>query len=422
MIDQLNFRDMVERPVYDALAEDINLDDITSCEGNADILRMLRGDDPNWDKEKLFILNEDEDEEGLDGLSFVIDEGDDLGWLGYFVGKSEVLEDLHIWYLPEGGDEINRFFDGMSQNRSIKSLNVSNDIGVDGWSRLGNFLENNRNLARFEVEHFVVEQEGIQHLTSALGRMNHNSLKHLSMNSTHISDEGLAEIATALRLQPQLESLELNNNNIGRDGCIALGNMLSRWSVPSKLQLLNLASNAIDDDGLQALVSGLMNCCSLKQLYLGWNQLITEAGLRSLSPLLQSEAHCLETLSLFDINFGNDGAVALAEGLRGNKSLKDLCFIPSTAGMTAVGWSAFSKLLCDTSTINNTYLSNHTLTSIRGDRETPEDIVLLLTMNTYQQSCPCQQAAICKILRSHPDLDMEPFFRLKISPCGYVLV
>ncbi len=403
---------MAERPDYDALAQDINLEDITSCKRNANILRMLRDGDPNWNK-KLYIVNEDYDDDLMN--EFVVGEGDDLGWLGYFVGKCEVLENLYIYYLPEGGDKISRFFDGMIQNRSLKTLNILYDIEVDGWSRLGSFLENNRNLLDLDLEDFTIGHESAQNLASALGRMNHNSLKELSMNSTYIRDEGMAEIFTALRSHPQLESLSFGINNIGRDGCIALASTLRRWPHSNKLDTLYLDNNAIDDEGIHALVPGLMNCCSLKSLNLSKNPLITADGLRSLFPLLQSESHSLESLSLYGINFGDDGAITLAEGLTGNRFLVDLMFDVETAGITAVGWSAFSKLLCDTSTITNTYQSNHTLRKIGSysrNEVIPEDIKRLLTTNIHQNR---QGATFYKILWSHRDLGMEPFFKLKMQ-------
>ncbi|KAL7454509.1 hypothetical protein ACHAWC_006127 [Mediolabrus comicus] len=312
---------MTERLDYDALAQDINLEDITSCERNANILRKIRDGDTNW-SQQLFIMNEDDEDEILDG-DFVFAEGDDLGWLGYFVGKSEVIKYLHINYI--GGD--NYFFDGMSQNRSIEELEISySDIGDDSWITLcRSFLGNNHNLSRLEFQGIVIGHEGAQNLASALGRMNNHSLKHLSMEGNEIGDEGLAEIATAL----------------------------------------------------------------------------------------QSEAHSLETLSLYGINFGDDGAMALAEGLRGNRCLKELSFDVETAGITTIGWSAFSGLLCDTSTIKSTYLSNHTLTRLGNyqNKGTPQRIRTHLSINKYRD----RDAAICKILRSHPDLDMEPFFKLNMK-------
>ncbi len=413
-ISTLSSAIMTESRDYDALAQDIiNLEDIiTSCERNANILRMLRDGHPNWNK-KLFIVNEDNDDGNMN--DFLVEEGDDLGWLGYFIGKSEVIKYLHIYCsFPEEGD--NYFFDGMSRNRSIKELEVNSEIGGGSWIiSLGSFLANNHNLSQLEFQGIMIGPEGAQNLASALGRMNHNSLEELSMDQCGIGDECLAKIAAALRLQSQLKKLDLYGNNIGRNSCIALGNTLSRWPASNNLEVLNLHSNFIDDEGLQALVSGMMNCHSLKQLDIGGDRSITAAGLRSLSPLLQSESHhSLEILSLYDTNLGDDGAITLAEGLRGNKSLKQLYFDVNVARMTSVGWSVFSKLLCDTSTINSTNLSHHTLTNLGGymNGGAPEDIVKYLRINNRLVR---KNAAIYKILQSHPDLDMEHFFTLKMK-------
>lgn len=73
----------------DERAQDINFEDITSCERNANILRMLRDDDTIWESRHLYILDEDI-EGGCD--EFVVAEGDDMGWLGYFIGKSDLLD------------------------------------------------------------------------------------------------------------------------------------------------------------------------------------------------------------------------------------------------------------------------------------------------------------------------------------------
>jgi hypothetical protein len=402
---------MTERRDYDALAQDINLEDITSCKRNADFLRILRDGDPDWNKQ-LFIESK-EDEVADPDEDFLVGEGDDMGWLGYFIGRSQVLQELYIYYLPEGGEDD--FYEGMSQNRSIEELEIHHMIPDDSWISLGSFLENNHNLSHLEFQGIVIRHEDAQNLASALGRMDHNSLKRLSMEGNEVGDQGFAEIAATLRSQSQLKNLHLYSNNIGGDGCIALGNTLSRWPSSNKLETLNIDYNAIDDEGLQALVSGLMNCCSLKQLDLGRNESITAAGLRSLFPLLQSESHSLETLDLYGTNFGDDGAMVLAEGMRGNRFLKELIFDFETAGMTSVGWSAFSTLLCDTSTINNTHRSNHTLTKIGDYRNegTPQYILDYLALNKSKLT----DALICKskILRSHPDLDMGPFFEWKMK-------
>eukprot|EP00985_Skeletonema_marinoi_P029473 scaffold27957_cov73-Skeletonema_marinoi.AAC.1 len=64
---------------YEENAASIKLEEITASEDNAIILRRLRDGD---DKLRHLTL-------GSQGLTkFHIGQGNDLGWLGYFIGKS----------------------------------------------------------------------------------------------------------------------------------------------------------------------------------------------------------------------------------------------------------------------------------------------------------------------------------------------
>eukprot|EP00574_Skeletonema_japonicum_P002513 CAMPEP_0201727446 /NCGR_PEP_ID=MMETSP0593-20130828/12401_1 /ASSEMBLY_ACC=CAM_ASM_000672 /TAXON_ID=267983 /ORGANISM="Skeletonema japonicum, Strain CCMP2506" /LENGTH=85 /DNA_ID=CAMNT_0048219261 /DNA_START=1 /DNA_END=255 /DNA_ORIENTATION=+ len=83
--------------------------------------------------------------------------------------------------------------------------------------------------------------------------------------------------------------------------------------------------------------------------------------------------------------------------------------------MTSAGWQSFATLLCDTSSVNNTYLSNHTLKLIGEScnegssvHEVHERVRDLLRM--HENASSKDEIATRKILLSHRDLDMEPFF------------
>eukprot|EP00984_Skeletonema_dohrnii_P004383 scaffold1562_cov93-Skeletonema_dohrnii-CCMP3373.AAC.11 len=401
---------MTEYKDYNALVHDINLADITSSMHNADILRQLLDDDPDWNK-SLYILENEID--GEDNDEFIVGAGDDLGWLGYFIGRSEVIEVLEVQYLPEEREQVDAFMWGIIQNQSIKRLSIKTDIGDQGFENLGRFLRNNNALASLRFVNFHVGRECAHDVAMALEQCRHDSLRSFDLESSNDEDT-FSEIAEALRFQSQLDRLHFDCNNIGRDGCVALANTLRRWQS-SNLQCLTLSNNNIDDLGLEALVEGMTNCSNLETVHLCDNRSITAAGIRSISPLLQSETCSLKFIMLQRINFGDEGAIALADGLRGNKSLSRLVFAPISAGVTDVGWSAFSKLLCDTSSINNTYLSNHTLEWVGSlfydDSDTPPDVRRYLLWNKDQRI----DAAICKILTTHDHFDMKPFFRWKLK-------
>ena len=513
---------------YEAHAKTINLKEITSNEQNARILLHLRDNDPNFDFLQILSYNSQFE------YDFTVVEEDDLGWLGYFVGKSDTLQHLSIGALTLFmSKRLGPFIQCLSQNRSIETLSISIDIGSASFRQMGDFFKNNNNLRELSFGYMdAIGIESARSIAFMLSQFQQSNLRILSLEESDASEEVLAEIVTAISSHPHLEELNLGANNLGRDGSFALGNALQACRNPQLKELI-LWSNSIDDEGLRGLVHGMMNChnlskldlacnesitvdgfrllstlfqsehCHLKHLdlssmnmgyggaraistglaslnlldtlsltenyigddgmsalasgladlhslekmYLGGNPFgdlgvqalveglancvnlkhldlssngtITALGLRSLSTLLQSESCSLTEISVWDIPFGDEGAAALADALKGNKSMKQLNFNPDpeSSGLTAIGWSAFSRLLCDTSSINTTYHSNHSLTTIGysySDEDTPDDVIRFLQLNKRID----KYVAIRKILKCHPDFDVEPFFesKLKVLP------
>ena len=537
---------------YEANAKDVKLEDITSDDDNADILAKIRDNDP--EKTYFGIDNEDDDDD------FLVREGDHLGWLGYFVGENDRLRELYIG--DSNNINLNAFLRGLGHNRSIQFLTIGTDLG-ESFQSLVLFLRNNDNLHDLTFNGFGIGLQCARNIKLLLGQ--NSSLKCLTFSEeTGLDDEKLAQIAVALRSQPQIEELRLSSNNMVKEGYVALGNALEgcpnlrkldlevfqrddgmgtgdgnisneglvalaeglkhchnltslnlygdlmiseqvsrslstlftsdncrlehldldkmnidddgmavlatglaslsslkrlylrRMSTGDQglqdllralvncnleelclshnmlldsvsgmralgtfvrrtksMNLLNLIDSPITDEGLQSFVEGMANCCSLTDLYIS-NRSITSNGLTSLSSLLRTEDCMLSDLDLHGINIGDDGAAALANGLIGNNSLTELGFSPTDSGITARGWDAFSRLLCDTSSVNNTYLSNHTLVQIGEYKmdDTPLEIVKYLNLNESQYH---GAAAICKILHSYPDIDVTPLFEFNLE-------
>jgi hypothetical protein len=79
--------------------------------------------------------------------------------------------------------------------------------------------------------------------------------------------------------------------------------------------------------------------------------------------------------------------------------------------ITSVGCASFSRMLCDKSTILNTYNSNHTLTDTDLWHK---DICSLLSIN---QKHSTRQAARIKIIKSHfsgSDINTQVFTEMKL--------
>jgi hypothetical protein len=134
--------------------------------------------------------------------------------------------------------------------------------------------------------------------------------------------------------------------------------------------------------------------------------------------LSAEEAEAIEALSTHPEKFylnsttiGDEGALIFINALASNRKLKALYL-----EFNDDYWSCFSKVLCDTSSINTTFLSNHTLESIQPDYNVPADLASLLELNGSSEDKG--QVAIKKILKHHRHFDMQPFFEwdLKVLP------
>ena len=116
--------DVQDYDYYEARAKDVKLENITSSQQNADILERLRDNDPDM----RYISIQDERQDDYDENGFVVREGDNLGWLGYFVGMSKQLRGLYIDNFPDNLN-IDAFLRGLGHNRSIESLSTFTDLG-----------------------------------------------------------------------------------------------------------------------------------------------------------------------------------------------------------------------------------------------------------------------------------------------------
>eukprot|EP00985_Skeletonema_marinoi_P003514 scaffold1505_cov146-Skeletonema_marinoi.AAC.28 len=419
---------------YQANAAIINMGEITSSAKNAKILRRLRdGDD------KLHHLSV-----GRAGWeNYYIGQGDDFGWLGYFIGKSQCLQSLCIYYLLDGEQQIHAFADGIARNQSIRNINIdnlnndafttimralhsasqlekltigpNNNVDPNDWSELGTLLVSGVcKLKELCLEgNSYIGNEGMGVLSNGLIGIG-SSLKVLNLSENSIGNEGLLALVEALQTCTGLERLDLSSNDFS-SAAAGLGS-LSDWlqNVPMNLKYLFLEKCRISDEGLQAFTQGAANNCKI--LDLDGNESITITGLSYLSDSIRSDSCRVETLWLQGIIIGDDGMEFLARGLAGNKSVRSL-YLSDWITVASAGWLAFSRALCDTSIVNSTYLSNHTIHSIKdedGGETIPRDISLYLQLNEEHP----QHAARCKILMSHPHLNMEPLLHwgLKFLP------
>lgn len=362
--------------------------------------------------------------------------------------QNNSLAECHLYGNNIGDEGMKALAASLAVNRSVRTLELGrNNIGDEGLKALASSLAHNRRLRVLDISGNNIGDEGLEALANSLS--SNLKLRELRLRSNNIGDSGLLAFATSLAQNKSLRRLSISENTaITEIGLTAMSRALhSRKckleelcldnigdnegkilasALPINKSLLSLSLSAVEggvsigDDGLKALAEGLSRNSTLRALDLSGNRAITSTGLEHLKQYFEAPSCALETLSISRINFGDGCAFALADALTRNKSLKELlCFnqANSTAtGITAAGWEAFSILLCDTSSANNIYLSNHNLQTIWYDWSWRANITPWLKVNEVSQSQ--SMTAKFKILRCFPDLSMVPLFQwnLKFLP------
>ncbi|EJK57279.1 hypothetical protein THAOC_22695, partial [Thalassiosira oceanica] len=140
-------------------------------------------------------------------------------------------------------------------------------------------------------------------------------------------------------------------------------------------------------------------------------------GTRVIAASLANPECRLISLNLHSCNIGDEGTATLADGLRNNQRLTRMSL--GGNNITARGWNAFLPILCDTSCINATYNSNHTLQSLGYfGVQIPQDIKMMLSLNKDKNK---SRVAANKILQSHRHLDMRPLFGMELGLLPYVV-
>ena len=232
--------------------------------------------------------------------------------LGAGIGKNTNITSL---YVDIHSTAVKEWFHGLRQNSSIAALELngySRDwaptpiIGGVGQDILNLCRENHmQHLNNLSISTCSIENGGEVLIQNTLRRCIY--LRQIRLCEISLTDDQLLPIVEALREYNTLEELLLPGNRIGNAWCQALVALLE--DANSNLQYLNLYNNNIDSAGANTIINSLSGNKQLRKLFLHGNH-----------PMFDHS-------SLMDQNVHD----------------------------------ALSQLLCNKSSINNTFLSNHTL-------------------------------------------------------------
>lgn len=129
----------------------------------------------------------------------------------------------------------------------------------------------------------------------------------------------------------QIQYLELTDNEIGKDGCMAIGRSLS-VGMNKTLNTLVLDFNmTLQSDGVTALCRGLSTNSTLKKLSLRHCG-IDEKGGSPIAKMLMFKRIALISLDLTGNRLGAEGLRDICSGLMNNSSLKTLRLADNSIG------------------------------------------------------------------------------------------
>jgi len=210
---------------------------------------------------------------------------------------------------------------------------------------------------------------------------NNSTLKDLNIGDTHFGPSGWRRIFTSLQTASALEKLVISEARGINDSHMPL-----LWEVISKRSLKELEFNGG---------------------YIGSYSSISAQGLQTIGHMLESP-HCkLERLHLRgEHHFKDDMITEFVQRLANNTCLKELGISssrhPGTEDrrntVTLRGWETLSTLLCDVSSIDNTYSSNHTL-SVSVDSRLSSLYSRLTKLSNINQNKNRSDAAREKIMK-----------------------
>ena len=222
--------------------------------------------------------------------------------------------------------------DGFGCNRSVTSdgFGCNRSVTSDGWVQ---FFQTTRNgttsLQKLDISINNLQSEGV----IALSRMLlHNKtitalfISDISRSATITTEEWI-QLFQVLHQHPTLSILNISENNLGREGSIALGECLHHNKT---ITVLGARKCGLTDDVLKAMATNLSHeSSSLREIGISYNNSLTSEGWIPVFQILQQNSS-LRKLNISDsykpmeVDRRGNVVTALAEMISRNKGIQKL--------------------------------------------------------------------------------------------------
>jgi Leucine Rich repeat len=191
-----------------------------------------------------------------------------------------------------------RMSDVLQRNNMLQKIDLSKnaDLGNEFFIELASGLRTNASLKTLDLSHCSISDDVAIAIADAL--LYNTSLLSLCLSCNKISDEGTKKLGDMLRINKILQTVDLDGNSIGDVGATALANGLY-WNTT--LLQFSLHNNNISAPGAQAIAKAIRYQTSIKRFALGKNPL-TDVGIESIIDALKCN-NVLSGLHLIGVTF-----------------------------------------------------------------------------------------------------------------------
>ena len=279
----------------------------------------------------------------------------------------------------------------------------------DDYDRLGTAVGNNTILKELRIDNFsnnVTLNAANERFYDGIRR--NSSITTLYLNAItykrDITDVALEVLRAACQEKDILTKLHINTMPLASSA--ELYRFVGSLRGFANLREITYIHSRITDDQLLPMVETIRGHNLIEELSLFGNR-IENVGCEALATLRN-----ITKVNLSDNRIGNEGMISFVNSLAENKNLRELFIYQGNPFNLRNVEGYFSRALCNISSINDIYLSNHTLERIYIEQVKGAKLRSLLEMNKKTNK---RHVAIEKILLYHPPIDMEPLFDLSLE-------
>ena len=203
----------------------------------------------------------------------------------------------------------------------------------------------------------------IQNIEILIDTLKENKkIKSLNFSKSNLTNEHIIEIANILEKNVTIQELNLSGNmleveQVTNESIVELANILKS---NKNLLKLDISHMSYDDEGAIAIAEALKVNTTLKEINLSHTYAITDEGVIVIAEALMVNK-TLERINLQESRITDRGATVIAEALKVNKTLKEIN-LSANSDITDEGVIAIAEALTVNKTLERIDLLNSTIT------------------------------------------------------------